>query len=275
MISARNLDNALSFGLRLIVALTALFLLVPVFITMLMSLDARDYFGAFPPTSFSTRWFYQFLHDRYLWSGFRTSILLASVASLVSTVVGSSAAVAINRMPPWRRDAVTTLFLSPLMLPGVIIGFALVLFFSSANILPTFWKLLVGHLLITIPFTVRMTLIGLAGISVTLREAALSLGANERQAFLTVVFPLARNSIAAGALFAFALSLDDFAISLFLSDVKTYTLPVALVSLMRSNFDLTLAAAAVFLLGLSGFILFVLDRVLGVERAISNGIYEA
>ncbi|MER8671603.1 ABC transporter permease [Mesorhizobium sp. M1156] len=275
MISKRHSDAALAVCLKVLIALTAAFLLLPVLITVLMSFDSRDYFGAFPPPSLSTKWFDQFFQDDYLWSGFKTSMLLAFTASFVSTVIGSSAALAISRMPPWRRDAVTTVFLSPLMLPGVIIGFALVLFFSAANVLPTFWKLLVGHLLITTPFTVRMTLIGLAGIGGTLREAALSLGANERQAFFTIIFPLARNSIAAGAVFAFALSLDDFAISLFLSDVRTFTLPVALVSLMKSNFDLTLAAAAVFLLGLSVIILFVLDRLLGVEQAISNGIYEA
>lgn len=275
MLSKRKLDAGLAICLKAVVALTAGFLLLPVLITVLMSFDSRDYFGPFPPPSLSTKWFDSFLRDGYLWAGFKTSVLLAITASFISTMIGSSAALAISRMVPFRRDAFTTVFLSPLMLPGVVIGFALLLFFSALNILPTFWQLLIGHLLITIPFTIRMALIGFAGVSTNMREAALSLGANEREAFFTVIFPLAKNSIAAGAVFAFALSMDDFAISLFLSDVKTYTLPVALVSLMRSNFDLTLAAAAVFLLGLSVVILFVLDRVLGVEQVFSHGIYEA
>ncbi|UCI31877.1 ABC transporter permease [Mesorhizobium sp. B4-1-4] len=275
MFSKRNVDAGFAKLLKLLIALTAVFLALPVIMTIIMSFDSRDYLGPFPPPGLSTKWFSQFVNNGYLWSGFYTSLLLATATTAVATVIGALAALAISRMSAQWRDPVTTAFLSPLVLPGVIIGFALLMVFSTVNMVPTFLKLLAGHLIITIPFTIRMTLIGLTGISATLREAALTLGANERQAFFTVSLPLARNSIAAGAIFAFAFSMDDLTISLFLSDFNTYPFPVALVSLMRSNFDLTLAAAAVFLMGLTAVILFVFDRVLGLERAIGHGVYGA
>ncbi|MCK1333273.1 ABC transporter permease subunit [Bradyrhizobium sp. CW9] len=216
-----------------------------------MAFDERDYIGPFPPTQLSTQWFAQLFESAYLWSAFNTSLLLAIATTIAATAIGALAALAISWMSPRWRDLLTTTFLSPLVLPGVIIGFGLFMFLSVFDALPVFPRLFAGHLIITIPFTVRMTLVGLSGISETLREAALSLGANERQVFFTVTLPLAKNGIVAGAIFAFATSMDDVAISLFLSDFNTYTLPVALTSLIRSSFDLTIAAAAVALMGLT------------------------
>jgi putative spermidine/putrescine transport system permease protein len=272
-IGKRNCDLLLRVSVTSLIALTTVFLAFPVIVTAFLAFDARDYLGAFPPTSFSTKWFEQFFADDYLWSGLKTSLLVAMGATAVASVIGALAALAISRMSPGKRDFVTALFLSPLVLPAVIIGFALLLLFSVFSWLPAFPRLLAGHLIITVPYTIRMTLIGLTGISPSLQEAALSLGANERQAFFSVTLPLAKNGIAAGAIFAFAFSMDDVAISLFLSDFNTFTLPVALIGLIRSKFDLTIAAAAVVLMLLTVVLLIFLDRVFGLERVIGQGIY--
>ncbi|MBM7487848.1 putative spermidine/putrescine transport system permease protein [Bradyrhizobium sp. USDA 3686] len=270
MLSKRAADAILLFCVGSIIALTVLFLVLPVIVTIFMAFDARDYIGPFPPTNLSTKWFGKLWDDSYLWYGFNNSLLLATTVTTVATVLGASAGLAISRMPPRWRDLTTTAFLSPLVLPGVVIGFGLLMFLSMFDALPVFAKLVVGHLIVTIPYTIRMSLVGLAGVSATLVEAALSLGANERQTFFTITLPLAKNGIAAGAIFAFAFSMDDLTISLFLSDYNTYTLPVALTSLIRSNFELTIAAAAVGLMGLTVILLVVLDRVIGIERAIGR-----
>lgn len=272
MLSKRHADAALVFGVSAIVALTIVFLLFPVVVTAFMAFDAREFIGPFPPTELSTQWFGKLWDDAYLWTGFKNSLLLASAVTAAATTIGASAGLAISRMSPRWRDVATTAFLSPLVLPGVVIGFALVMFLSVFNVLPVFLNLLFGHLVVTIPYTIRMTLVGLTGISETLVEAALSLGANQRQAYFTITLPLAKNGIAAGAIFAFAFSMDDVTVSLFLSDYNTYTLPVALIGLIRAHFELTIAAAAVALMGLTVVLLIVLDRVIGIERAI-GGIY--
>ncbi|BCG76166.1 ABC transporter permease [Mesorhizobium sp. 113-1-2] len=272
MRTKRNIDAVLAVFLIAVIVVTTVFLIVPVVVTVFMAFDARNYMGPFPPPALSGRWFGKLVNDAYLWSGFVTSLLLAAATTVIATVIGGLAAIAMSDMTPRWRDFFSSAFLSPLALPGVIIGFALLMFFSVFNVLPPFPRLLIGHVLITTPYTIRMTLIGLMNINRTLREAALSLGANDRQAFFTVTLPLAKSGIAAGAIFAFAFSMDDVAISLFLSDFKTYTFPVALLGLMRSNFDLTIAAAAVVLMGLTVVLLVVLDRVLGLERAMGLSI---
>ncbi|RWO10618.1 MAG: ABC transporter permease [Mesorhizobium sp.] len=275
MLSNRNADALLVLCVKAVIAGAAIFLLFPVIVTVSMAFDGRDFIGPFPPPSLSMKWFDRLSDNAYLWSGFQTSLLLAIATTVLATVIGTSAAVAISRMSPRWRDVTTTMFLSPLVIPGVIIGFALLMFFSVFDLLPPFARLLAGHLIIALPYTIRMTLIGLTGISETLGEAALSLGANARQTFFTITLPLAKSGISAGAIFAFAFSMDDVAISIFLCDFNTYTLPIALVSLMRSHLDLTIAAAAVALMGLTFALLVVLDCVIGLERAIGQGIYRA
>jgi putative spermidine/putrescine transport system permease protein len=85
--------------------------------------------------------------------------------------------------------------------------------------------------------------------------------------------PLSKTGIAAGAVFAFAFSMDDVSVSLFLTDPKTYTLPVAMVNMMRSQFDLRIAAASVVLIAFTVLLIFVLDRVVGLEKVIGQGVY--
>ena len=125
----------------------------------------------------------------------------------------------------WRgRDTVETLFLSPKFVPTVVIGFSILGFASAIQVFDPFTRLIMGHVVITIPFTVRATLASLVGIRRSLVEAAISLGAPPWRAFLDVTLPLARTGIIAGALMAFVLSFDEVAVSLFLSDAFTQTL---------------------------------------------------
>ena len=90
---------------------------------------------------------------------------------------------------------------------------------------------------------------------------------------LTVTFPLARTGVAAGAIFAFVFSLDDVAVSIFLSDPHRYTLPVALVSMLHANFDLTIAAVAVLIIGASIGLMLLLDWMVGLDRVVGAGYY--
>ena len=271
----RYADN-IGYGLAVFaVVLTVVFLLFPVLISAAMSFDSRSYLGPFPPPELSLQWYERFFTDKYFLRGLKTSLILAVITASVSTTVGVITAVVIDRYQFRGREALAAFFLSPLVVPGVVIGFALLLFFSLLGIFDGFTRLLGGHLIITVPYTIRTTIAGLVGISRSLTEAALSLGANERAAFWQITFPLAKTGIIAGTIFAFAFSMDDVAVSLFLTDPKNYTLPVALISSMRANFDLTIAAAAVFLVGLTLVLMIVLDRLVGLDKIIGQGIYRA
>jgi putative spermidine/putrescine transport system permease protein len=270
---ARRVDDAAAALVVIVIAAAVLFLIVPVVVAISMSLDARDYLGQFPPPALSFKWYARFFAEPYYRHGLATSLLLASLCAVIASALGISAALGIERAP-WRwRDRLTTLFLAPLIVPGVVIGFALLLFYARVGVESAFLRLLGGHVLITFPYAIRTVLAALAGIRPSLTEAALSLGATERRVFWTITFPLLRTGVAAGAVFAFAFSLDDVAVSLFLSDPTAYTLPVALVSMMYANFDLTIAAAAVLFVVMTAILIVALDLAVGLDKVVGSGLY--
>lgn len=271
----RYVDDIGFWIVILVIAATLVFLLAPIMVAIMMSFDGRGYLGKFPPPEYSIRWYANFFSDTYYLNGLKTSIVLAVIATAVSTTAGVSAAIVLERYEFPGKQALETLFLSPLVVPAVVIGFALLLFFALIGVFDGFARLLGGHIIITFPYTVRTTLAGLVGIRKTLTEAAMSLGANERQAFWDVTFPLARTGMVAGAVFAFAFSMDDVAVSLFLTSPDTYTLPVAMVSMMRTNFDLTIAAAAVVLMVFTVGLIVALDWIVGLDRLIGKGVFRS
>jgi putative spermidine/putrescine transport system permease protein len=271
----RHVDDIGFWVVMAVLAVTLVFLVAPIVVSIMMSFDGRSYLGKFPPPEYSTRWFANFFSDAYYLHGLKTSVVLAVIATTVSTAAGVSAAIVLDRYEFPGKQALEALFLSPLVVPAVVIGFALLLFFALIGVFDGFARLMGGHIIITFPYTVRTTLAGLVGIRKTLTEAAMSLGATERQAFWDVTFPLARTGIVAGAVFAFAFSMDDVAVSLFLTSPDTYTLPVAMVSMMRTNFDLTIAAAAVVLMLFTVGLIFILDWIVGLDKLIGRGVFRS
>ena len=265
------IDALAGIGFRLLVAFTAAFLLIPLAVAVLLSFDSRTFLGPFPPPSYSLHWYYRFFENPSYIDGLKTSINLALISTAISTVAGTGAAVLLTQYRFRGRDVLTTLFLSPKFVPTVVIGFSLLLFSAGIGVYDAYARLIMGHVIITLPFTVRAALASLFGIRASMVEAAMSLGASETRAFLEIVLPLARTGIVAGALMAFVLSFDEVAVSLFLSDAFTQTLPIALVAEMRTNLNLTIAAVSTAFLAITVVILIVLDRAFGLERVGRNG----
>jgi len=273
--SGRLLDNVFLLAGLLMIGVVICFLVTPIIVTTIMAFDARAYLGPLPPPALSFRWFAQFFSDDYFLRGLATSVQLAVISVTISLSVGVATAVAVERASFAGKDALISLFLSPLLVPPVVIGFALLLFLSHLGLVNGFTRLLCGHIIITAPYTIRATLAGLSGIDRSLTEAALILGATERRAFWDVTFPLARTSIVSGAIFAFAVSMDDVAVSIMLTDANTYSLPVALISSMRANFDLSIAAASVMLMLVTLALILILDRFVGLNRVIGQGVFRS
>jgi putative spermidine/putrescine transport system permease protein len=274
--AGRRLQDAL-FGtfVGTVLVATAVFFLLPPIIVVLMSFDARTYLGALPPTSFSLQWYSRFFHSSFYTSSLITSLELAVVSVSVSVAVGTMAAVFLHHRRFLGRDLLLAFFMTPLIVPAVVIGFALVIFLGAVGVHDGFVRLIAGHVLITLPYTIRTTLAGLEGIPGRLNEAALSLGATERAAFWTVTFPLARRGIIAGAIFAFSMSLDDVSVSIFLVEAPRYTLPVALLTQMRGNFDLTIAAVGTLFAVFTASLIWVLDRSVGLDHLFGRGVYRS
>jgi putative spermidine/putrescine transport system permease protein len=258
---------------RLIVGTGVLFLLLPIAVSVLLSFDDREFLGSFPPSAYSLRWYRAFLDNPAYLEGMWTSFRLALVSTLISTCAGVAAAVSLTRTQ-WRgREFIETLFLSPKFVPTVVIGFSILGFASALQVFDAFTRLVMGHVVITLPFTFRACLASLVGIRPSIVEAAVSLGAPPWRAFVDITLPLARTGILAGALMAFVLSFDEVAVSLFLADAFTQTLPIALVAEMRTNLNLTVAAVSTIFASVTLVIVLLLDRVVGLDAVVGRGMY--
>jgi len=274
----RNLTSSdwwatLVFGALLL--FTIVFALIPLVMAVILSFDGRDYLGPFPPPSWSLRWYREFFSSTYYLDGLVTSLIVAVVATCGALAVGVSSAVFLDRYRFRGRDLLQAIFLSPLIVPTVVLGFAVLLYASALGIFEGMPRLIAGHLLITLPYVIRACLGSLAGIPPSLNEAAMSLGATPTQAFFRVTLPLAKTGVIAGAIFAFVMSFDEVAISLFLSDPFTYTLPVALLAEMRANLNLTVAAVSVIFMLFTLVLIWLLDRFIGLDQVVGRGVYRS
>src|SRR5262245_23127283 len=194
----RHIDDLWRGATLLVVLLGFAFLIGPLVVAVLMSFDARSYLGPFPPPGLSLKWYQAFFANESFVSGLWFSLVLATAATLTSAVLGTMVALALTNYDFRGKAALSALFLSPLMIPAVVIGLALLVFFARLGIYNGFVRLLCAHVIVTLPFTIRAALASLAGIRRTLVEAALTLGATDRQAFWDITFPLAKTGIVAG-----------------------------------------------------------------------------
>ncbi|MBY5329349.1 ABC transporter permease [Rhizobium leguminosarum] len=267
-----RIAGSLAYG---VIGLGLAFLAIPLVITCVMAFDARTYLGPMPPPALSLHWFERLVSQADILASLRTSLILAVLTTVLSVTIGTAAAVGLARGNFPGKAALTSAFLSPLIVPPVVIGFGLLLFLSKAGITSGMARLLLGHVIVTLPYCIRTSLASLLGSDQRLTEAAMVLGATERQAFWTITLPLMRTGVVTGAIFAFAISMDDVSISLFLSDPSATTLPVTLVSNMRAAFDLTIAAAAVVLIAVTALLIVVLDRVVGFDTVVGQGLFRS
>ena len=271
----RRLDDAVIGCYAVVLIAFTLFLLAPLLMAVVMSFDQRNFLGRFPPPGLSLRWYEAFFSDDMFLAGLRTSIVVALLTAVLATACGTAAALFLDFYRFRGRDALIALFLSPLVVPHVVLGFALLMLLTALGIEDALLRLVIGHVIVTLPYTIRTVLASLAGIKPSLVEAAMSLGATERRAVFDVVLPLARTGIVAGGVMALALSMDEVTMSLFLVDPYDYTLQTALFSTMRDSFNLTIAAATVLLMVISTVAIVLLDRLVGLDRLIGRGMYRS
>ena len=261
-------DVLLRLGRSLIAAFAVfwlVFLMVPIVVTMVASLTSSSYL-VFPPPGLSLQWYVKGLGVSWFWTTVVNSLVIATVSTTIATAVGVVAARVLARHPFFGRGAFEYVVLSPLIIPGVVVGFALFNFaimidFQDAPLV----NLIIGHTVVTIPFCVRSIRSAMAGTDISIEEAAQSLGATPRVTFRTVIFPMIVPGMVAGAIIAFTFSFNDVTISAFLVARDTRTLPVELMAHIEYVPDPTPAAVS------SIMIPFTLAFFLLVERTVSPG----
>ena len=193
-------------------------------------------------TGFSFRWYIELFNDPNILRAFYFTIVIAILSSLIATVIGTLAAIGINRMPRFQKKAVLTVTNIPVLNPDIVTGVSLmILYIFCFNVLGVgrlgFTTLLLSHITFNIPFVILSVLPKLRQLDKNLFEASLDLGASPAYAFFKVILPEIMPGVVTGALLAFTMSLDDFVVSFFTTGSGVTNLSIAIFSMTKQSIN--------------------------------------
>ena len=252
----RSADLAYS-GIVWMIALFAMVLLLAPTVVVLITSFTGAQTLKFPPPSWSLLWYRELLQSHELIAATWTSLKIAFWATLACTVLGTAAALGIARSRNGWARFLDSLFMSPMVLPAMAFGLALLMVFSLMSVRLSIWTLTVGHIVICTPFVIRMVSAAVQQLNPLLDDCSLSLGASRLYTLRRITLPLISRGVAAGSFVAFLSSFDHVPVSLFLSDARTEVLPIKLWQILEASLDVRVAAVSgvIVLLTLVGLIL--------------------
>lgn len=258
---------------RVFVVLMYLFMLTPLLFVVWLSFF-KDAIPHFPPSGYTLAWYENAWANQSFKAGFVASLQIALCATAIGGVLGVMAALGIQRQRFRGAQAVNTLLLSPLLIPGIVAGIAIYLFYLQAerildrDIVGSYGGLIIAHVCLTIPWTVRLVTTGMQGMDGSIEEAARVLGASPRVAFMRITLPMLRPAIVAAALFSFIVSFENLELSLSLVGPGRTTLPIAIMQYLEFNLDPTIAAVATVQIVLLGAVMLVTDRFVKLSQVV-------
>lgn len=265
---AGRLSGGGGLATYMLAAATLVFVLAPLVVVVALSFSKAS-LATFPPVGFTTSWYGSVVADDDFQQAFLTSVMLALAATAASFTIGVPAAYALNRWNVPGARVVEAMLLSPFILPILITGLALLQFMAMLRMRDAVTNLFIGHVLITLPYLIRTVTASLKQVDRSLEEAALTLGAPPWRVFWWVTAPQITPGIAAGCLFAFMVSFDDFPISFWLANAETMPLPIFLQNSMSKVFDPSIATMSSLTI-LTGILAVVgLEKLVGLRRAMS------
>ena len=227
--------------LTIVNALIYLFILAPLAVVIISSFHPGDVL-LFPPKGFSWRWYEYVLTSGRYEEPFVSSIKIAIITTCVSLPVGTIIAYALARYDFRGKDAMQALFLSPLVVPTMLLGIGVLMMFSAMGLKMYFTRLVLAHIVLTIPYVVRTMLASFAGVKRLTEEAAIVLGASPFKTFFLVTLPQVKSALAASAFLSVIMSFDELVVALFLTGPGLTTLPMIIYSDTQFNLSPSLAA---------------------------------
>lgn len=243
-------------------AVTYLFLYLPIFILIVYSFNANKVVGVW--TGFSTRWYVELLRDTAIGNALEVSLWVAGWSTLISAILGTMAALALERFRfPGKLTFDAVLYL-PIIIPDIVMALSTLLFFVIFAVPLSRYTILIAHVAFNISFVAVVVRARLADMDKRLEEAAADLGATEWTTFRRITLPLLMPGIISGALLAFTLSLDDFVITFFVAGPGSTTLPVRVYSMIK--FGVTPEVNAISSLMLVGSTILVIISLLLQKR---------
>ena len=244
---ATPFDRAWRWIFRFICAAVFAFLIVPILVIIPLSFNAEPYF-TYPMPGFSLRWYEEFFTSPQWLLGLQNSIVVGVFATLVATVLGTLAALGLNRAEYPGKPAILAVLISPIIVPIVITAAGMFYFYAHIGLTGTLAGLIFAHATIGVPFVVITVSATLAGFDNNLVRAGASLGADPVRVFFKVTLPLILPGVVSGALFAFITSWDELVIAIFLASTEEHTLPRRMWSGIRELLSPTIMAVATLLI---------------------------
>ncbi|TYR29691.1 ABC transporter permease [Mesorhizobium microcysteis] len=250
-------------GLIAFAVVVYIFLMGPLIIVFGAALSDTTYL-TFPPQGLTLRWFERIFEIGAFRRTIITSVQVAFLATAMALIIGIPAAYALNRyriqLPGW----LSTLFVLPILVPEIVLGFSLLRSVAVGQSTPIFITLLIGHTLIVLPYCVRVVSASLASFDFSIEEAAISLGSRPLKTFFTIVLPNVRSGVIAAFILAFITSINDVSVSLFLTGPGISTLPIQILAHVEQFFDPVIASVSVLLMLLTVAVMAIVERTLGL-----------
>ena len=269
MIERREGFEAASFkGLMWgLAGLCFLLLVLPTLVVIVVSFTS-GFSLKFPPPGYSLRWYAALLDAWQLHFAASNSLKVAIWTTALAVLLGVAASLAIARSEKATARVLDSVFMSPLILPALSFGLASLMFFTLIGLPVSPLTLVIGHMVVCVPYVVRTTVAALAQLDPALLESSASLGASRLYTFRRVTLPLIRPGIFAGAFIAFMSSFDNVPVSLFLRDARTDMLPIRMWQDLENKLDVTIAAVSGVMIAFTVVLMLVMERAAGLSRRL-------
>ena len=256
---------SIRFLAQAVMAAATLFLIAPLIVIAAVSLSPSPVFDL-PTSGASLRWYGAVTSLDGFWPALALSLEIAILSTAISLVVGTLAGIAIARAAIPGAQVLSAGLTSPLMMPGLVLGIALLQYFRALGLTQTWPELLLAHIVVTLPFVARTMIAGLSRFDFTLLDAARTLGCGFSSAIYRIMVPALAPAYLTAALFSFLASMDNYPVSIFLTDARNKTLPIKMLQYIEESPDPSIAALSTLILIATLALLFIADRAIGLHR---------
>lgn len=255
--------------LSLLTLVTLVFLLFPILVVVGVALSRGDVLR-FPPDGVSLRWFGEALRYQPFTDSLGTSAIVAASATVIALAVGVPATYALHRRSPRGRRILLTVFLSPLIVPELVLGFALFQLFLVRAGFDALAALIIGHSVLLLPYAVRVTGASLERADPALEAAAAGLGAGPLRTFFGVTLPVIAPGVLSATILSLLTSFNNVPMSLLLTSRTVQTLPVAMLEYVQTSFTPMIAAVSTLLLLLTVAVAVLAERLVGFQQVFGR-----
>jgi putative spermidine/putrescine transport system permease protein len=258
-------DKIWHYTFRVICFAIFFFLLAPILIMIPLSFNAQPFFTftremlTLNPEGYSLRWYRDFIGSESWMRSIRNSFSIGIAATILSTTLGTLAALGLSRSEMPAKGLIMGILISPMIVPLIISAAGMFFFFSSINIAQTYLGVVLAHAALGTPFVVITVTATLVGFDESLTRAAANLGASPTRSFFKITMPLILPGVVSGALFAFITSFDEIVVVLFVAGVEQRTIPREMWSGIREDISPTILAVATILVLISIALLTVVE----------------